>query len=163
MMGYTAAEIGISCLGAICYGVLFALAALAVSVAVREAVFIPSLLRCAFVYEGSPWRLPAATHGALPLSGWVHQTASAATCILFTVGYIITSYATLDGALRLYTLVLSLVPAIFTYEILKSGVKRLSGRLIYAIFVVPILILRLLIYIPRRICLYLATKPKIFS
>ena len=34
-MGYTAAEIGISCLGAICYGVLFALAALAVSVAVR--------------------------------------------------------------------------------------------------------------------------------
>ncbi len=159
MMGYTAAEIGISCLGALCYGIAFALGALAVLIAARELPFILRLPYHVLVFEGRLTSLPSPCDSCHSFGTRLCQLAVALRCIIFTVGYVLISYIFLDGALRLYMLLLSACIATLTYKLLKGGALVLSDRVILTVFVIPILILRILTYIPRRIYLHFTVKP----
>ena len=158
MMGYTAAEIGIACLGALCYGIAFALGSIAVLIVARELPFILRLPYHVLVYERLA-SLPSPCDGSHRFGNRLCQIAVAIRCVIFSVGYILVSYIFLDGALRLYMLLLASCIATLTYRLLKSGALMLSDRVILSVFVIPMLILRILTYVPRRIYLHFTVKP----
>ncbi len=148
MMTFSAAEILRSCICALAYGAGASLLLIVLVICARQLGYILSLPRHALIYEGRILDLPKQgdKSGVIRNTRSVGEILTALKIILFAVGYIIFSYYALDGEIRLYTLALSLVAFFLARKLLSGLSVKLSDKLIFAIFAIPLLILRILIY-----------------
>ena len=151
MISFTAAEIFRSCAIAGGYGIFFAAIWYLFIALIRELGYIIAVPKYAIAYTGKLFKLPVHNEEGQNGGRLRGEIRVATGIILFTLGYILCSYYSLDGSLRLYTAALSVGTFFISRPYLKSGIELLVKKAIFSLFFIPLLFLRILLYPIYRI------------
>ena len=145
MIGFTTAEIIISVISALIYGLFFAFATFIARVVAMLLKGVPSLLRA--VIDKSMDILPwLRTVSFKSLDGSATGCSTFFKIIAFTVGIILLSYRFLDGSLRSYIIILAAISYFCVKGIAPSAVNRIPCALRNLVLRCAYIPLRLLIY-----------------
>ena len=153
MITFSAREILISCAVAGAYGTFFAVLLYFIFAVMRETKYILRVPKLAVVYYGSPFDLPSRDKSIKNVEALGSNIRVAVCITAFTVGYILCSYYSLDGSLRLYTAVLSVATFFLSRKYLKNAIDFLVEKVVFSLIYIPLLILRILLYPIHRIWL----------
>lgn len=146
MTFFTLEEILSSILSAALFGAVFAVILVVLAVVFKELQLILSLPWQVFSYQGSIKSKPT-VRVLLPKSGkfssFLDGAAVFVKILLFTVGFILLSYHSLDGSVRIYMLIISLAAYFSVKMLLEMSIFILFDRLFTWLWHRLIIILRI--------------------
>ena len=135
MIYYSLSEIAISALSALVYGLIFAFSLIFVkSTLVRAYYFVQLFFSVCFCFSGGSLKekIRDGISGARESLRFGNLSAFL-TVLLFSVGIILLSYYSLDGAVRIYTVALSLLTATSLYKYARAPIEALFDKLLFVI------------------------------
>ncbi|MBO5207114.1 MAG: hypothetical protein J6C09_05975 [Clostridia bacterium] len=135
MIYYSLSEIALSVLSALVYGLIFAFSLIFVkSALVRAYCFVQLFFTVCFCFSGGSLKekIRDGISGARESLRFGNLSAFL-TVLLFTVGIILLSYYSLDGAVRIYTVALSLLTATSLYKYARAPIEALFDKLLFVI------------------------------
>lgn len=147
MIYFTAEELLRSVLHSIIYGAIYVVLMLVCSLLIYNLGVILSAPR-SFVHYQKITELPSAN--AFGCDTRVLGAASAFLKVLiFSLGYILLSYYSLDGMLRIYTLIISVLSALATDRLVCRPLSRLLKR-VSSLALGALIILLRIVLLPAR-------------
>ena len=159
MIYFTAEDVFCSILCAFIYGVGYALLLTFFEVIICEKCGLNQYINYILKYEKiRKIEHPDTTHSNYILQNRILLSFS---IFLFFVGYLLLSYFTLDGALRIYVLITAISVTYFIRQTLGKHIIVITSKLIHAILYPLILSLRIVMILLHRIrALYVTCKSK---
>lgn len=159
MIYFTAEDVFRSILCSIIYGICYAFLLTFFEVIICEKRGLNQYINSIFKYEKlSKIERPDTTPSNYILQNRIILSFS---IFLFFAGYLLLSYFTLDGALRMYVLIIAISLTYFIRQTLGKYIITITSKLIRTILYPVIVLLRIIMILLHRMrVLYVTCKPK---
>ncbi len=159
MIWYSFREIFAAVASALIYGGVFGIFVFFVKSITYLSKAVYSAFLAVFFYTGSLFSVDCVfEYDEKNKSEIFSEIFSSLSVILYTLGLSVVSYYTLYGECRIFLVIFSLFSFILFNRFLTPMAHRLLFFILRRIFIIPVILLRLLFYIPGRLFAKFCTK-----